>query len=456
MNLLETFQPGKPTVHELSTYRVHGLLMIEDDGVVAALAHVDLSGAVYPFQSVFHPVESTGSGHPHHEALIRGALSAWRELSRRAPGHFNRMILCTPASTARSRQATSRIRIEVQPGTGTILPKVDREHLRKLDDRLCTQNTSDAYVVVDMATHSYADDSGHERPMPEGTVTSTLDARSHLVMSPADLVTGIINAFRPLGVKFDVLMSAFAAAGGHLSPAEEDGTVVVDIDRDACWCSWYGWGRLLNTTSIPGGSQAIRNGCADVLGMPAAEFENWVVSHHDLFRHGSPATSLTSAPPCERLASGTLKTIYDATTQVCARLGRELRQSTQSAPGCLAPARRIIVMGDDPFAVQSFTTAISAYRTFTVEARFASDAHGLEHIQSPRIGRMVGAFRRGGRADAPRQPYLETCYPPPAERLRRQVSSVTLAGRTGRRLFPAGAIGQSFSRVVSRLQSLLF
>jgi hypothetical protein len=318
------------------------------------------------------------------------------------------------------------------------------------------QNASDSYVVVDMATHSYADDSGHERPIPAGIVTSSLEARAHLVMSPADLVVGLIDAFRPLGVKFDFLMSAFAAAEGHLAPNEEDGTVLVDVDRDACWCSWFGWGRLLHAAAIPAGSNAIRAGCSDKLGMEPVRFTDWILSHSDLFRHGTPNVSLAAWPPDERLASATLQTLYNAAMGVCTRLGHELRHCAQSAPGWLTPVRKVIVMGDDPFAVQAFVMAVPSNGTFKVEPRFVTDAHGLEHILSPRTGRMIGAFRHGGNGDIPRQPFLELCYPPYAERLRKRMLYVAPIGHAGRRLIRSPALARSVSGIVRGLQSLLF
>jgi hypothetical protein len=275
-------------------------------------------------------------------------------------------------------------------------------------------------------------------------------------MSPTDLVVGLIDAFRPIGIRFNVLMSAFAAAEGHLTPNEEDGTVLVDIDRDACWCSWFGWGRLLHAAAIPGGADAIRAGCSDRLGLEPARFTDWMSSHSDLFRHGTPTVSLAASPPDERLASATLKTLYDAATEVCSRLGHELRHCAQSAPGWLTPVRKVIVMGDDPFAVQAFVMAVSSNGAFKMQPRFVTEAHGLEHILSPRTGRMIGAFRHGGNGDIPRQPFLDVCYPPYAERIRKRMGHVAPLGHAGRRLLRSPTLTRSFSSIVRGLQSLLF
>lgn len=400
-------------VDELSARRVFAAATVGDGHVTTCLAHLDRLGAVYPIRTRSERMDVAPGSVPSASELGRALAASWDGLGADASFEYHRFFLCLPPWGALSREAASRI--NVSPGdqgqAAMQVPSVTARDVARLETQLCRQQAMPGFVICDLARHAYCGDSDLPMKDPIGARTRSLRVRGHVVFSDLNSTTVILESLRSLGVRVDVMVSAFTSVSPNLTlPEKSRGCAAVDVDRANTHLSFYRDEQLAHTRLVSSGSRAVLIDSAHTLKTRPEEL-SWLWNAEDPVRLHDISLGRPGRLPQRSLQGGTqsLDDWNSAADMAVASLFERIRREVEETRLELGwRPNSLLFVGEDSVTIPRLVNAARACG-YEAEWRIPERVHGNGRFAVPGAARLVGMIRACAfaRSPAPCQPFLD-------------------------------------------------
>ena len=411
---------------ELDTEHIFAGVLVGDNWVATVLVHVDpVSGSLYPIRDshVFIPVNH---GHTPSLRQIEDALEkSWTALN--GPEiEYSHLFLCLPAWCCRGQTATARTTIsDAEHTPGLWWSKVASYHVRELQEKLYAEISSSKYVACDLMPLSFVLDNGCRLADPVDSITNTLDLDAYAIMADAGVIEALLERLRRLGLKADVVTTAFVAGREFLSLEDRDrGVVLMDVDQRSVTASVYRDGLMAETAVVPEGSDGILGSTADRLHMGAWPLGVLLKERRDVLSATDANEETVLHSSCSR--GGKAVTVRDLEEAAKASADALVRQ-VQDALGLSSREKRsglrkIVLIGDEPLVLRAVKRAAEKRLGLPCAWAVPDRVHAIERIETPGLARMVGLMRQAGLHPPATQPFLEAHNRTPMKSINRMLT----------------------------------
>ena len=392
-------------VGHLSLRHTRAGITFGDNWVCAYKAHVDQTGAVFPYTRRFDFARKTKQGTtPNRRELLRLTAKCWHAIDGGGQIDYSLFLLCFPQWACTTREVTIHLplnRDETVPGSAD--PVVKEHHLEELAGRIAAAAAADDSnrVLLEVVPHCYIVNGRRRMSDPVGTPAHALKLKAHATLADRSCVDDILYCLEQLGIrKIDAILSPFSAIRPHLSLVERQRDVaVVEVDRKSTCYSIYSHGELLRSGHLNLGSYNVLVETAHELGIPAIHLAKWLNKWEHLFvapsKDGLPQRHVFS-----RLDGGprSLKQLNAASAGIAARVMETLVAKIRDANLKHGTSvRELVFMGEDYLSLRALKTAAAARGDVAARWRIPRGIHPKNGslVSMPGLVRTFGALKLG-------------------------------------------------------------
>ncbi|MBL7115636.1 MAG: hypothetical protein ISS35_07705 [Kiritimatiellae bacterium] len=401
------------TIHSLRPENTFASAIVGDNWVVTAIAHIDRLGRqIIPLRVRRSFYAATNDGEMNTTAITEALERCWTTMGGGNEFEYSKFILCLPPRITRSRISASSISTRPQNTFHTDRATITPAHLRDLQNRVCRDGFWPHYAVADFIPLTYHMDGERLSRDPIGKSASKLDLRAHLVLADQDFTREVLCALKELNIDIDVLMSSHAAVAGNLPRTEKDGdSVLVDVDRQTCACSFFKDGNMSHTEWVEGGSYTILEGAANRLKTKPEELALWLNERENITMPENPAPDgLLPLYPSWRSEITSLVDLDLAARKAAESIAAPLKNTIENTSARMGrPIRRVILTGDDNLTLRALMATL--YQSGLIcEWRNPSEhlPEGDTTNSTPGLARLTGLMNASIHASCQRQPFLES------------------------------------------------
>lgn len=403
--LWESQESHKP-LGQLSLQHTYAGITFGDNWVCAYKAHVDQTGAVFPYARRFDFARQTKQGTtPNRGELLRLAVKCWRAVDSGGQIDYSHFLVCFPQWACTTRDVTVQMPLKHEAGIPKETdPVVEPRHIERLADRIASgvATTDRDLVPLEIIPHYYVINGRRRMSQPVNTPARALKLKAHVTLAERSCVDDILHCLEYLGIRhITACLSPFSAMQPHLSLVERQRNVaIVEVDRKSTCYSIYRSGDLVRSGHIQQGSYNVLIETAHKLGTRPIRLAKWLNEWEHVFvapsRDGLPESLAFS-----RLDDGpkSLQELNNASVEIGTRMATELMVKVRDANLKLGTrVSDIVLTGEDYLSLRALKAAVDANSAITTHWRIPVGTHpeNGSHVTMPGLVRTFGALKLAG------------------------------------------------------------
>lgn len=340
------------SIQRLPTKRTYAVIHIDASRVATAIAYVSDMGQIYPMRYETRMLGTSAGKLPQLAHLDAAVRDCWTSMQAPTPIECKTCILCPPLTGRSQKTATMTHSVAVTRGAKLRpgAPKIDGHTMSRLERDLATQALPEGCMVCDLKATSYILDG--ERPVnyPVGHDAEVLEVTAHRVFADRDLLNAAIHSLKELGVRVDILMSDYSAAGGWIEQRDRDlGTTAVNLGLFQSSLSFHKGDTLQNLCTVNCGADMVLDRVGRMLRLGRDEVETTLAAHRELLGTFNPTGVAPGDVRTEiDLGDKSLRAMGPASREAARDLAGELVLKVKRAGGPgQGETRRIMLVGDE-------------------------------------------------------------------------------------------------------------